>query len=74
VSLGNVFSYYLGFTCQFSAPHSSSSIGQIVAEVPSGLSLTPPQEIKKTFKNVVDLYSVDSRFESRLGHWLILTV
>jgi hypothetical protein len=34
------------------APHSSSSsiartIGQLVADVPSGLSLTPPQETKK---------------------------
>jgi hypothetical protein len=36
------------------APHSSSSsgagtIGQTVADVPSGLSLTPPQETKKNY-------------------------
>jgi hypothetical protein len=32
------------------APHSSGSgtIGQLVADVPSGLSLTPPQETKET--------------------------
>jgi hypothetical protein len=37
------------------APHSSSSgagtIGQLVADVPSGLSLTPPQEAKKKKTN-----------------------
>jgi hypothetical protein len=49
------YSEYLGFSCQFSfhrlfhAHHLSSgagTVGQIVADVPSGLSLTPPQEIK----------------------------
>jgi hypothetical protein len=55
VSLGQVFSEYFDFPCQFSYyqilhAHLSSgagTIGQIVADVPRGLSLTPPQEIKK---------------------------
>jgi hypothetical protein len=56
VALGQVFSEYFGFPCQFSF-HSSSSgagtIGQVVADVPSGLSLRPPspQEIKKKGKD-----------------------
>jgi hypothetical protein len=58
VALGQVFSEYFGFSCQFSFHrllhthyHLSSgagTIGQLVADVPSGLSLTTPQEIKKT--------------------------
>jgi hypothetical protein len=56
VALGQVFSKYFGFPCQFSfhrllhTHHLSSgagTIGQIVADIPSGLSLTPPQETKK---------------------------
>jgi hypothetical protein len=56
VALGQVFPEYLGSPCQFSFPqllhthHLSSGagkIGQLVADVPSGLSLTPPQETKK---------------------------
>jgi hypothetical protein len=57
VALWQVFSEYFGFPCQFSShrmlhTHLSSgagTIGQTVADVPSGLSLTPPQEITKTF-------------------------
>jgi hypothetical protein len=48
---GKVFSEYFGFPCQFHRllqPHRLSSragtIGQLVADVPSGLSVTPPQE------------------------------
>jgi hypothetical protein len=50
VALGQVFSEYFGFPCHFSlyrllyTHHLSSgagSIGQLVADVPSGLSLTP---------------------------------
>jgi hypothetical protein len=50
VALGQVFSEYFGFPCQFSFHrllhiyHLSSragTIGQLVADVPSGLSLTP---------------------------------
>jgi hypothetical protein len=54
VALGQVFSEYFGFLCQFSFHrllhihhHISSgagAIGQLAANVPSGLSLTPPQE------------------------------
>jgi hypothetical protein len=57
VALGQVFSEYFGFSCQLSfhrllhSHHHLSSgagtIGQLVADVPSGLSLTPPQETKK---------------------------
>jgi hypothetical protein len=56
VALGQVFSEYLCFPCQFSfhrllhTHHHLSSeagiIGQIVADVPSGLSVTPPKETK----------------------------
>jgi hypothetical protein len=58
VALGQVFSEYFGFLCQFSfhrllhIHHLSSgagTIGQILADVPSGLSLTPPQE-KELYK------------------------
>jgi hypothetical protein len=63
VALGQVFSEYFGFPCQFSFHlllhihhHLSSgagTIGQTVADVPSGLNLTTPQETKtkkkKTF-------------------------
>jgi hypothetical protein len=55
VALGHVFSEYFVFPCQFSFHrllhihhHLSSgagTIGQVVADVPSGL--TPPQETKK---------------------------
>jgi hypothetical protein len=60
VALGQVFSKYFSFPCQFSFhqllhihPHHLSSgagtIGQIVANIPSGPSLTPSQEIKKKY-------------------------
>jgi hypothetical protein len=54
VALGQVYLEYFGFPCQFLFhrllhihDHLSSgagTIGQLVADVPSGLSLTPPQE------------------------------
>jgi hypothetical protein len=56
VVLGQVFSEYFGFPCQFSIHrllhiHRLSSgagtINQLVADVPSGLSLIPTQETKK---------------------------
>jgi hypothetical protein len=56
---GQVFSEYFGFPCQFSFHRllhthnllsGAGTIGQIVADVPSGLSLTPPQETKKKKK------------------------
>jgi hypothetical protein len=57
VALGQDFSEYFGFRCQFSFyrllhihHHVSSgagTIGQLVADVPIGLSLIPPKETKK---------------------------
>jgi hypothetical protein len=55
LALGQVFSEYFGFPWQFSfrllhAHHISSgagTIGQLVADVPSELSVTPPQETYK---------------------------
>jgi hypothetical protein len=56
VALGQLSSEYFGFPCQFSfhelhhTHHLSSgagAIGQLVADVPSGLDLTPHQETKK---------------------------
>jgi hypothetical protein len=50
VALGQVFSEYFGFPCQFSF-HGllfiRSTIEQIVAGISSGLRLTPPHENKK---------------------------
>jgi hypothetical protein len=55
VALGQVFSESFGFPCQFSfhqllhipALSGAGTIGQLVADVPSGLSLTPSHETKK---------------------------
>jgi hypothetical protein len=56
VALGQVFPEYFSFPCQFSfhlllhTHHLSSdagTVGQLMVDVPSGLSLTPPQETKK---------------------------
>jgi hypothetical protein len=51
VARGQVFSDYFGFSCQFSfqqlhihLPSAAGAIGQTVADIPSGLSLTPTQE------------------------------
>jgi hypothetical protein len=61
VALGQVFSKHFSFPCQFSFHqllhiyHNLLSrahpIGQLVADVPSGLSLTPTQETKTTKVN-----------------------
>jgi hypothetical protein len=60
VALWQVFSEYFRFPCQFSFHrllhihhHLSSGadiMGQFLTDVPSGLSLTPPQETKKKTK------------------------
>jgi hypothetical protein len=57
VAMGQVFSEYFSFPCQFSfhrllhSHHHLSSgagtIGQLVADIPSGLSLTPTPRNKK---------------------------
>jgi hypothetical protein len=58
-ALGQVFSEYFGFPCQsfhrllHTHHHPSSgagTIGQIVADVPNGLSLTHPKKLKKKKK------------------------
>jgi hypothetical protein len=58
VAPGQVYSKYFGFPCQFSIhwllqiQHNllsrADKIGQIVADVPSELSLTPPRKTKKS--------------------------
>jgi hypothetical protein len=65
VALGQDLSKYFGFPCQFSfhrllhTHHHLSSgagtIGQLVADLPSGLSLTPPQETEKKKKKTTSL-------------------
>jgi hypothetical protein len=61
VALGEVFSEYFGFTCQFSfhrllhthlLSSGAGTIDQLVADVPSGLSLTAPQETRSKKKKV----------------------
>jgi hypothetical protein len=56
MAMGQVFSEYFGFPRQFSFPRlihthhlstGASTIGQLVADVPSGGSLTPTQGTKK---------------------------
>jgi hypothetical protein len=56
VALGQVFSEYFDFPCQFSFHRllhthlllsGAGTKGQLVADVPSGFSLTPSQETKK---------------------------
>jgi hypothetical protein len=64
VALGQVFSEYFGFSCQFSfhrllhthhhLPFGAGTIGQPVADVPSEFNLTSPQETKKKKKNPAD--------------------
>jgi hypothetical protein len=78
VALGQVVSEYFGFPCQFSFLrllhiHDLSSgaciIGQLVADVLIGFSLTPPQETKKkeTFIQDIQKFSVNAGLCSRLG-------
>jgi hypothetical protein len=53
VAFGQVFSEYCGFRCQafyrllqthHHPPSWAGTVGQMLADVPSGLRLTPPQE------------------------------
>jgi hypothetical protein len=58
VTPGQVFSEYFGFFCQFSfhrvlhnhhhVSPGAGTVGQLLADVPSGLSITPPKDILKT--------------------------
>jgi hypothetical protein len=68
VALGQDFSEFFGFPCYFSFyrmvhnNHSSSGTGaivQMVAHVPSGLILTPPQETKKKEEDMKRQYLHD---------------
>jgi hypothetical protein len=60
VVVSHVSSEYLGFPCQFSfhrllhigLPSGADPIGQLVADVTSGLSLTPPQGIKRSMSRL----------------------
>jgi hypothetical protein len=62
VALGQGFSEYFGFPCQFpfhrllhTLHHLSpvtGTTGQLVADVPRGLGLSPPQEVKKNAHNI----------------------
>jgi hypothetical protein len=68
VALGQVFSEYFGFPRLLHIHHhllsGAGMIGQIVADVPSGLILTPPKEtikIRRTFK-------MSETYNDRLKH------
>jgi hypothetical protein len=79
-ALGQVFSEYFGFPCQFSfhrllhmRHHLSSgagTIGQLVADVPSGLSLTPTQK-KLKGKNVHGRYNCFINMKNMDNIWII---
>jgi hypothetical protein len=57
VTLGKVFFKYFGFLCQFSFHRllhtqlrsGAGTVGPTVSCIPSGLSYSPPQAIKKKF-------------------------
>jgi hypothetical protein len=74
VALGHIFSEYFGFPCQLlfhrllhthNLSPGASTIGQLVADVPSGLSLTPPQVNKKE--------TINSMIEILAGRMVIVT-
>jgi hypothetical protein len=65
VALGQVFSKYFDFPYQFSfhqllyihhLPSRAGTIGQLVADVPSGLSLPHPKKLKKKKINIFQFY------------------
>jgi hypothetical protein len=82
VTLVMVFSEYIGFTCQFlfhrllhTHHHPSSgagTIGQLAANVPSGLSLLTPQETEHPMKllHIHILVSLEYTvvFQTRVPH------
>jgi hypothetical protein len=80
VEIGQVFSEYFSFPCQLSFHrllhihrHLSSgtvTTGQLVADVPSGLSLTPPQEWMVDIRNA---YTVHFCLSGRSGTESICT-
>jgi hypothetical protein len=65
VALRQVFSEYFVFLCQLLfhrllhthlLSSGAGTIGQLVADVPSGLSLTPPQETRKKIELTLGSY------------------
>jgi hypothetical protein len=74
MALRQVFSEYFGFPCQLAfhrllhihhiLSSGTGTIGQLVADVPSGLSLTPPQETKKELTTLKS-YKLSLRLRSR---------
>jgi hypothetical protein len=80
VALGQVFSENFGFHCQFSfhrelhthhLPSGAGTIGQIVAGVPSGRSLTPTQEKLKTMEYRHSILSLCTL--AKLKSWQIVS-
>jgi hypothetical protein len=77
VGLGQVFSEYFGFPCQFSFhemlhTHLSSGAGtiaQLVANLPNGLNLTLPNEILRKNKNIRILFI---RLNMQCSHYYFL--
>jgi hypothetical protein len=67
VALGQVFSEYFCFPCHsfhrllhihLHPPSGAGTVGQMVADEPNGLSLTPPREIKKLVLNNQFIYKL----------------
>jgi hypothetical protein len=75
VALGQIFSEHIGFPCQFSlhrllhTHHLSpwaGTVGQLVADVPSGLSLTPTKNNKGKYRKSGLNIKLDYRFSLQL--------
>jgi hypothetical protein len=75
--VGQVFSEHFGFSCQFSFHrllHShylssdAGTQGQLVANVPSGLSLTQPQETKRKNYLIKEERHAESHVQNLLAH------
>jgi hypothetical protein len=81
VALGQVFSEYFGFPCLIpsTAPHSSSIIRgwhnrSVVADVPSGLSHTPPQEKKTNETNLLVLFKINLKLAALITSSLFMYI
>jgi hypothetical protein len=79
VALGQVFSQYFGFPCQFSfhrllhTHHLSSgagTVGQLVADVPSGLSSPHLKKLKKVHCTIGEIIIIIGK-TAFLSHSLI---
>jgi hypothetical protein len=77
MTLGQIFYERFGFSCQFlvyqilhtNLSSGAGTIGQTVAGVPRGLSLTPPQEIKKLINP--DITSVSEASAKYMSHYTV---